>query len=197
MPLEWTGDTVVDLCDRAETAYMEAGARMALDLGEHFRDNIEVNTPVETRRLRDSYEISPIHYGPVMGLGYVAYAWEGTVFTEVSYAEYVERGTGLWGPKHAKYKIEPKTPGGVLAFEPYMRHASGAVVLDIGHNVVKGGTIMVRYVMHPGSPGAAMFRIGAVITEHEADEWSYRALRMWERATQDKHLATVESGVRA
>jgi hypothetical protein len=187
-----------DMLDDMDAATLAAGRRMAEDLGDRFKHNIEINTPVETRLLRDSYRISPIHYRPVPGLlGFMAYAWEGTVFTEVEYAPYVEHGTGLWGPKRAKYKIEPKEPGGVLAFAPYMRNAAGGVILDVAGSPSRGNTVFTRHVMHPGSPGAAMFRIGAVITEAEADEWSYQALRMWERAVRSpSHLPVVDADVR-
>jgi hypothetical protein len=195
MPVEYRGDTLADLADKLESVNMETGRRAAGDGLERFRHNIEINTPVETSRLRRSYKITPIHYGPVEGLAYAAYAWQGACFTEVEYAPYVEYGTGLWGPRHAKYEIKPKHPGGVLAFQPNLRH-NGSVVLDIAHNVQKGGTVFVRVVLHPGSPGASMFRIGAVITEHEADEWSYQALRYWESAMERPDLVPViDTGV--
>jgi hypothetical protein len=190
---------LVGFVDKLDDANMRAGHRLAEDLGNRFKHNIEINTPVETRVLRDSYQITPIRYEPVQRIAYTAYAWQGEVLTEVHYAPFVERGTGLWGPRRRKYKIEPKTPGGVLAFQPYMR-TNGSVVLDVAGSPSKGGMVIVRYVMHPGSPGAHMFQIGAIITEHEADEWSYQAMRQWERDVETPgrmlQLDTAVSGVR-
>jgi hypothetical protein len=189
MPIDFQGKSLVQTIDDLEDATMRTGHRLAEDLGKRFRHNVEINTPVETRHLRDSYKLTPIRYGPAGGARMAVYAWQGTLFTEVGYAPYVEYGTGLWGPRHAKYKIEPKNPGGVLAFRPYMRE-NGSVILDVQNQVGKGGMITVRYVMHPGSPGAAMFRIGAVITEAEADEWSYQAMRMWENSVRTMRANT-------
>jgi hypothetical protein len=155
------------------------GYELARDGLARFQSNIEINTPVATSALRESYKQTDIDYVLAQHGVAAVYAWEGTVFTEIAYAEHVEYGTGLWGPKHAKYKIEPKTPGGVLKFAPYSRGANGAVILDVQNGVVKGGPVFARYVMHPGSPGAAMFRIGATLTEHQVNEWSAQAMLRW------------------
>jgi hypothetical protein len=178
------GRSILDVVDRVESATMQAGWRMATDLGERFRLNIEDNTPVETGALRSSYRITPVDYGMVHTAkgapsAVLDMAWSGTVYTEISYAEYVERGTGLWGPRGMKYEIKPKHPDGLL------------------HWVTPTGLhVFAKHVWHPGSPGAAMFRIGAVITEHEADEWSHRALRDWERAVGDDARATLVTKAR-
>lgn len=184
MSLTWThGSSLVDWVDQVENELPTLGHRIAQDGLDALQHNIEINTPVETRTLRNSYQQSDIDYEAVMANGgYLAYAWTGRVFTEVEYALFVERGTGLWGPKRAKYKIEPKQPGGVLAFRPYMRGANGAVILDVAGGVTKGGLIVARFVLHPGSPGHAMFRIGAVLTEHQIHEWSQNGLRQFQRA---------------
>lgn len=194
--LEWVGGhTVENLVDGIQAATMRLGHELTRDGLERFRSNTADNTPVATARLRDSYRIDPyIRYGAAEGLRAAAYAWEGRFYTEVAYAEYVERGTGLWGPAHRKYRIEPKNPGGVLAFAPYMRQGGG-VVIDLHGEPAKGGKVVVRYVMHPGSPGAAMFRIGAVLTEAEVDEWAHEALRRWQRDCEDAAILTVDHNV--
>lgn len=183
----YDGDNIEELISQWEHAVDVAGQKMAEDLGANFQHNITINTPVETYHLRESYDQTAIEYGPVTddplgSIRWAAYAWQGTVFTEVTYAEFVEYGTGLWGPKRRKYKIEPKTPGGVLAFQPYARAPHGGVILDVSGSPAKHGTAFARFVMHPGSPGAAMFRIGAVLSENEKEYWSQSGLRLWQQA---------------
>lgn len=200
MSLETVGTTLDEWMDGVERATMRLGERLAEDALERYRHNVEINTPVETGALRSSYRVSDVRYGQELrmtglAVGYSVYAWTGSVYTEIEYAEYVERGTGLWGPEHKKYVIKPKQPGGVLAFSPYMKKAGG-VVMDVAGHPASGGPVVVRYVMHPGSPGAAMFRIGAVITEAETEEWSHRALSEWRRdAERPEALLSVSAGV--
>ena len=50
--------------------------------------------------------------------------------TDVHYAPHLEMGTGLWGPKHAKYEIRPKTKK-ALAFGPI------AVAAEVGVRAVR------------------------------------------------------------
>jgi very-short-patch-repair endonuclease len=79
---------------------------------------------------------------------------------------HVEWGTGLWGPKHAKYLIVPKKPGGWLSWI----------------NPRTGQRVFARKVMHPGSPGAHMFAIGAHLTEAEFEERiAAPVLALWAR----------------
>lgn len=174
MPLEFVGQSLDDLVDDVERATVWAGRRMASDGLDRLRHNVGINTPVDTGALRGSYRIGDIDYAPVRTSRLIEMAWTGRVYTEVEYAEYVERGTGLWGPAHAPYVIRPKDPGGLLSW-----------VTPDGHR------IYAKEVVHPGSPGAAMFRIGAIVTEHEADEWSYEALREWERSVGPGHRGTL------
>jgi hypothetical protein len=180
MSVEWPNGTIADFVDGLDEATDQLGWRLASDGLERFRHNIETNTPVNTGALRSSYRLTPVHYGAVSsGAGgrIASMAWTGTVYTEVGYAEFVERGTGLYGPEHKMYEIKPKTPDGVL------------------HWVMPGGGhVFAKHVWHPGSPGAAMFRIGAVLTEHEVDEWAHRALREWERSV--AHRAEVRTKAR-
>lgn len=162
---------------RKET--MHLGHRVAADGIERLQANIEVNTPVETTHLRESYKSTDVEYKAEMFNGMLVYCWTGKVYTEVEYAPHVEYGTGLWGPDHAKYKIAPKKPGGVLRFTPYARGAGGDVILDVQNGVSKGRPVYARFVMHPGSPGQAMFRIGAILTEAQIHQWSRAALEEW------------------
>lgn len=182
--MSYEGDSLVDMIDHLDAVTKRTGKQLAEAFQKRGEHNIEINTPVETFHLRRSYKRTPVKYQQMSSLGYTslrwsAYVWEGTVFTEVEYAPYVEMGTGLWGPKRKKYKIEPKKPGGVLAFTPYARMPNGGVILDVSGNIGKAGLITVRFVMHPGSPGQHMFRIGALLTEHQFQELSMEPMRLW------------------
>jgi hypothetical protein len=181
----YEGDSLADMVAHLEDVSMRTGERLADAMVDHGMRRIRENTPVRTFHLRESYERTPIRYRQQTVNGYAsirwsAYAWEGEVFTEVEYAPYVEFGTGLWGPKRKKYKIQPKKPGGVLAFTPYSRMPNGGVILDVqGQPLASGKPVMVRFVMHPGSPGHHMFQIGTTMTEHEMQEWSQEPMRLW------------------
>lgn len=188
----YEGDGIVATIRRLEKATKPTGRRLAQAMLRHGQRKIEQNTPVETRHLRNSYKKSQVKYRQDPDALYIqwqAWVWTGTVYTEVEYAPYVEAGTGLFGPRRRKYKIEPKKPGGYLAFSGYERLPSGAVILDV-HGTPKGGnTVFVRFVMHPGSPGHHMFRIGAELTEHEYEEWSREPLRLWKETVEGKMAA--------
>lgn len=180
----YSGATLSDLVANLDPASKRAGHNLADAMVDHGKGLIERNTPVETHHLRSSYKRTAILYkqdlGALSSIRWSAYVWTGKVFTEVEYAEFVERGTGLWGPKHKKYKIEPKTPGGVLAFSPYSRMPNGGVILNVqGAPTRSGKTVMVRFVMHPGSPGQHMFQIGTIMTEAQVEQWSREPLRLW------------------
>lgn len=120
---------------------------MAAAGGRHLRDRIKRHTPVDTGELRESWIAKPVLV-VVNDRGEIVY--ESGASTEVDYAPDVEYGTGLWGPHHAKYLIEPKNPDGVL------------------HWIAKdGSSVFARRVWHPGSPGAHMVAISVAETEAE------------------------------
>jgi hypothetical protein len=79
------------------------------------------------------------------------------------YSKYVDEGWGLWGPRHAKYEIRPRLPGGWLHWQ----------------DRETGEHIFARKVMHPGAPGQHMTAIAAAMTEHEVGVWADRILREW------------------
>lgn len=195
----YKGDRLVPLINRLDRASYRAGHRMADRMVSRGRENIRLNTPVATFHLRNTYKRTGISYGQLASLGYTsirwaAYAWTGKVYSEVEYAPFVEMGTGLWGPKRKKYKIQPKKPGGVLAFTPYDRTPNGSVILDVeGAPSKTGGLVTVRFVMHPGSPGNHMFQIGAELTEHEVAEWSLEPLRLWKSEVEGNMIIVKQS----
>lgn len=141
--------------------------------GEVMTERTAQNTPVESGRLRRSWKKKHVVIGVDMN-GNVVYR-SGT-YTRVKYAPYVEHGTGLWGPKHAKYAIYPRTPGGVLAFQP----RTGGLHPVTG-SPLTGDTIFVRKVMHPGSPGQHMLAIGGALAEAELRAFAKPILEAWAR----------------
>jgi hypothetical protein len=160
-------DDTIEAVDPACRTVAEDGAKMMVRV-------VKQNTPVDNGFLRDSIQTSPTKV-TVSQLGEKAY--ESGAFTEVDYAPHVEHGTGLWGPKHAKYRIEPKDPNGVLAF--YVRGPS--VASGKGYDVAEGNLVFAKYVMHPGSPGQHMFATGAALVEASFDEVAARGLNQWAR----------------
>lgn len=139
-----------------------AATRMARDGGERLTMLTKLKTPVgETGHLKESWKAKPVLI-VVDELGRTVY--ESGTETGVDYAPYVEWGTGLWGPKHAKYLIEPKNPDGWL-------HWIGA----------DGVSVFARRVWHPGSPGAHMVAIAVAATEAEIHELVEPILQGWAR----------------
>jgi len=117
-------------------------------------------TPVgNTGHLKESWKQRPVVI-LVDELGRVVY--ESGTETHVDYAPYVEFGTGLWGPKHAKYLIEPKTPGGWL-------HWIGPA----------GEDVFAKRVWHPGSPGQHMVAIAVAAVEATLDLLLAEILELW------------------
>jgi hypothetical protein len=103
--------------------------------GDLMLAQVKAHTPVESGELKASWLSTPAK----PGFDLLGFFFKRTVFTEVSYAPYVEYPTGLYGPKHAKYPIRPKDPAGWL------------------HWVGKDGKDhFAKLVMHPGSKGAFM-----------------------------------------
>jgi hypothetical protein len=165
---------------RSKEAVDPALRQIADDGGRFMTQRVIENTPVETSALRDSIrQKAVLKVETVAGPG-----WESGAFTEVLYGLHVEEGTGLWGPKHAKYRIEPKDPDGVLAFYARVRTPEGKPQLDASYNPVEGQLVFARYVMHPGSPGQHMFALGATVTEASYDEIAERGLQEWKRRSE-------------
>lgn len=102
-------------------------------------------------------------------------AYESGAESELSYALYVEHGTGLWGPLHAKYVIVPRRPGGWLSWVDRKT----------------GVRMYARKVLHPGSPGAHMFAIGATLTEAEFILFSRLHLERWKHEVEHSNRKRV------
>jgi len=143
--MPYVGGSLTTLFDDAARALtMEAEHDMCDEGARSVESITRMNTPVRTGALRAAWKRDPAV--PTMHGG--EWAWAGRVSNSTSYAADVEYGTGLWGPKHSKYLILPRTPGGVLRF--------------IGRD---GQVVFARRVMHPGSPGNHMLEIGMTVTE--------------------------------
>jgi hypothetical protein len=135
-------------------------ARAMADAGGEFqRKRTEELTPTDSGHLRSSWKKKPVLI-VVDPLGRRVY--ESGVETGVDYAPYVEWGTGLWGPKHAKYPIRPKKPGGWLHW----------VSPD-------GQDVFAKLVMHPGSPGRHMVAIAVAESEGAVHAICEPALQGW------------------
>jgi hypothetical protein len=137
---------------KAQAATELAVRRMAEAGGDHMVDVTIQNTPIKTGNLRTSWyqlRTNKTHYA-------VWPAYQSGVATDVTYAPHVEYGTGLWGPRHAKYPIEAKGGGMLRWVDPKT-----------------GGEVFARRVMHPGSPGQHMVAIAAEMTEATADKTLY------------------------
>lgn len=128
--------------------------------GERMTELTEMNTPIDSGHLRQSWKVKPVILlvdavgNPVAQSG---------VETFVEYAPYVEWGTGLFGPKHAKYPIVPKNPDGWLKWT----------------DPKTGLPVFAKKVMHPGSPGQHMVAIAVAVSEHELERTLQSLLLKW------------------
>lgn len=174
----WRSKSIGEFCEDAEEGYELAGTWIARRSSEEFHEKTVQNTPVDTTTLRESIKEKHVVR--------LKWGWSGGIYTEIDYAPHVEYGTGLWGPKHAKYKIEPKKPGGVLAFYARMTTPEGKAILGADNNPIEGGLVFARYVMHPGSPGNHMFTIGGAWAEFRLPQIGNEGLRLMRRYAERK-----------
>lgn len=149
--------------------------RMAHTGGSVLKDRVEENTPIDTGELRASWTQSPVKHRRVSMLG-AEDVYESEVSTDKDYAPDVEHGTGLWGPEHRKYLIEPKTPGGLLSW------------IDAS----TGQRVFARRVWHPGSPGQHMMAFGAAKTEATMTTFLIPDVDFW-AAEQTKQFAVARA----
>jgi hypothetical protein len=102
--------------------------------------------------------------------------------THVSYAPYVEHGTGLWGPEHRKYLIEAK-PGKWLSWI-----TRKPMTLRDGTIIPAGRRVFFKRVWHPGSPGQHMVAIAAGVVEAELHSFATPILERWKRETEGGYV---------
>lgn len=148
---------------RSQAATKAAAMRMAAKGSDRMHELAAQNTPVKTGNLRTAWYSTPVvEVSYVMALGY-----RSEVRNDISYAAYVEHGTGVYGPRHRPYVIEPRTPGGVLAWR----------------DPKTGRWVHAKRVLHPGSPGNHMLALAAHVVEAETDDGILMdgVLREWAR----------------
>jgi hypothetical protein len=169
--VSYTGGKLAPWFDATETR--KTAHRMTERGGKAVLDATVKHTPVDTDHLRQSWKRKPVVIVASLS-GDVVY--ESGVETNVDYAPYVEHGTGLWGPKHAKYEIRPKKPGGTLHW--------------IGKD---GEDVFAKLVMHPGSPGAHMVAIAIAEVELAMHLLMAVELEMWAKFTEHQDHSVTAS----
>lgn len=140
------------------------------DAGSHMTSSIKDLTPVGHQPFSQNYipghlKASIRQLVTVVHITAGGIVYESGTETEVTYGPYVEEGTGLWGPRRAKYEIRPKKPGGWLRWVDQRT----------------GDVIFAKRVMHPGSPGAHMFAKGAALTEAAFEAMAKDRVDLWAR----------------
>lgn len=177
----YEGGRIAPWVERAKEATDRANRDIAEEGGRRMVAWTKRNTPVERflkdlahpYHLRDKIDLKLLRVYTITG-GSVVY--ESGAETTVEYAPYVEEGTGKWGPSHAPYIIRPKNPFGFLSWiasKPFTRRD--------GTHVRVGDRVFAKEVLHPGSPGAHMFAIGAAMVEHEFEQFAGGRLEEWAR----------------
>lgn len=147
--------------------------KMADTGGDSLHDYAVRNTPIDTGNLRSSWYRTRTKKRPTP----VGEAFESEVKTDVNYAPYVENGTGLYGPTHAKYLIEPKNAKSLSWMGP------------------GGSRVFASHVWHPGSPGQHMMASATAKVEALYEDIQKGNLRQWVRETEALE-AKAMSGVR-
>jgi hypothetical protein len=155
----YIGPKLADLFD--DTPVKRTCLRMADTGGDRLHAMISALTPVKTGNLATSWYREPTRrelHGTVP-------AYVSTVATDVDYAPYVNYGTGLWGPEHRKYLIEPHPPNQALTWiDP-----------------LTGRRVFARRVWHSGSPGEHMIEKGGALVESLLNEIMVTDLEIFKR----------------
>jgi hypothetical protein len=150
-------------------AFDDAPVKDALDAmanrgGDELHEWISQYTPIRTGNLATSW----YRERTKRELHGTAMAHISRVATDVDYAPYVNYGTGLFGPQHKKYLIEPHPPKTLLVWtDPHT-----------------GRTMAAPRVWHPGSPGSYMVERGVVWVESTLQETMAPELEKWKAAAE-------------
>lgn len=165
--MSYTGQRLAPLFDRGSID------RVCRELADHAGDRVlywtRINTPIGHRpfdefyvpgQLRASIEKKLLVVYPSRG----GLVYESGAESNLSYAGFVEEGTGLYGKYRRMYVIRPKNPDGWLRFHD--EH---------------GNVVFAKEVHHPGIHGQHMFAIGVHMTEFEFGLFSERILHTWVR----------------
>lgn len=144
--------------------------RMADKGGDRLHEFIVAFTPIKTGNLATSWYRKPV------AVRYTGSSPEftSTVATDVDYAPYVNYGTGLWGPEHRKYLIEPHPPNEYLTWiDP-----------------LTGRRVYARRVWHPGSEGHYMIENAGSVVHAGLNEMMLPELERYKR---EAEVAVLES----
>lgn len=147
----------------AQEATRRTAVKITRDGADRFEELARMNTPVRTGKLRSAWHQLPMVEIDVL----IAKGYRVTIANDVEYAQWVESGTGLYGPEHRPYVIVPKDPQGTLAWR----------------DPKSGRMVFAKKVMHPGSPGNHMLAIAAHVVEFEVESGviGRAALEEWAR----------------
>lgn len=150
----------------------ESLRRMADTGGDRLHALIAELTPIKTGNLATSW----YRKETARELHGIKMAYVSRVATDVDYAPYVNYGTGLFGPHHTKYLIEPHPPNQFLSWiDP-----------------LTGRRRYARHVWHPGSEGAHMVEKAAGAVEGFLDEIMLPDLETFKKAAEAKMLESMK-----
>ena len=146
--------------------------RMADKGGDRLHEFIVAFTPIKTGNLATSWYREPVR----RELHGTSTAYSAPVATDVSYAPYVNYGTGLWGPEHRKYLIEPHPPNQMLSWiDP-----------------LTGRRVFARRVWHPGSEGHHMIEKAGSVIHAGLNEMMLSELETYKREAEAAALASMD-----
>jgi hypothetical protein len=147
------------LAERGGKRFTEA-ARAMSPVGEYVDGRVG-------GRLKAGWRELPVTRGIRMGRP----SWESGTENSVHYAIYVENGTCLWGPKHAKYLIVPRKPGGWLRWiDPETMEP-----------------VFARVVHHPGIKPQHITQRAAAAVELSFDSMAAPLLKEWAREVEGQN----------
>ena len=170
---EYIGPYLPDAFD--DQPVKDALRAMASTGGDRLHALIAELTPIKTGNLATSWYRKPterVLHGTAM-------AYQSSVATDVDYAPYVNYGTGLFGPKHTKYLIEPHPPNQFLSWV----------------DPKTGRRMFARRVWHPGSEGAHMVERAVGAIEGFLPEIMAPDLEAYKRAQEAKVLEAMKGVV--
>ena len=155
----------------AQEPLTDALWRMADKGGDRLHEFIVAFTPIHTGNLATSWYRTAVR----RELHGTTTAYTAPVSTDVSYAPYVNYGTGLWGPEHRKYLIEPHPPNEYLTWIDPLTHRR----------------VYARHVWHPGSEGHHMIEKAGSVVHAGLNEMMLTELETYKREAEAAVLATM------